>query len=103
MAKTTNLLYIGIGGHVLALDPATGEEVWRRKLQAHSFQTILRRGDRVFAGVGGELWCLDAATGEILWTNKLKGLGMGLISFSGESDIALEDWEQTQAAASVSS
>ena len=80
MAKRSNVLYIGIGGHVLALDSATGEEIWRRKLQSNTFQTILVRDGRVYAGVGGELSCLDGATGEILWTNKLKGLGMGLIS-----------------------
>ena len=101
MAKRSNVLYIGIGGHVLALDSATGEEIWRRKLQSNTFQTILVRDGRVYAGVGGELSCLDGATGEILWTNKLKGLGMGLISFSAESEIAMETSAQAQAAATI--
>lgn len=34
MAKTTNLI-IGIGGHVVAIDPATGNEVWRSELRGN--------------------------------------------------------------------
>lgn len=86
MSRTSDSLVIGIGGHAVAVDAATGEEIWRTKLKSDSNSTVHRRGNRVYAGSGGELFCLDAATGSVLWRNKLKRLGMGLVAFPGNSD-----------------
>jgi outer membrane protein assembly factor BamB len=73
-------VYIGIKGHVLALDTATGTERWRTKLKGSDFVHVVSDGDRLFAAVRGELYCLDGATGTVLWNNRLAGLGYGLAS-----------------------
>jgi outer membrane protein assembly factor BamB len=89
MGKRENCLYVGIGGHVVALDPGTGEEIWRRKLRSSTFVTVQVAGDAVLAGAAGELYCLDAMTGTIRWHNRLKGLGMGLVAFGGSSEVGV--------------
>jgi outer membrane protein assembly factor BamB len=85
MARSRNRerLYIGIGGHVVAIDAASGEEIWRTKVKGSMFVTVFMSGREVYAGANGELFCLRADTGEIVWHNKLKGLGMGVIGFAG--------------------
>jgi outer membrane protein assembly factor BamB len=88
MATGSQRLVIGIGGHVVALDPASGSEVWRTKLKRSEFVTVSPAGSVVFAGAGGELFCLDATAGQILWHNRLKGLGHGLIAFAGSDEAA---------------
>lgn len=78
-------LYVGIGDSVLALDPATGEEIWRTKLKKMStFVTVSYIHGRVFAAVSGEIFCLDPLTGEVVWHNPMKGLGLGYVTFTGE-------------------
>lgn len=102
MAKTqTGILYIGIGGHIAAIDPVTGTELWRTKLKSNSFVSLQQAGPRVFAGTAGELFCLDAATGKILWHNRLKGLGSGLIAFASDTNAAPIAVLQAQQAAAV--
>jgi outer membrane protein assembly factor BamB len=87
MTRSSDSLIVGIGGHAVAVDPATGEEIWRTRLKSDSHTTVYRRGNRVYAGSGGELFCLDAATGNVLWRNKLKRLGMGVVAFPGDSEV----------------
>ena len=94
-----SVLFIGIGGYAVAIDPATGSELWRTKLKATPFVTIQAAGSLVFAGAGGELFCLDAASGAILWRNKLKGLGTGLIAFTSGSGAVSAAGAQAQEAA----
>ena len=77
-------LYLGIGSHAVALDRATGTELWRRKLKGSGFVTVHLEGGQLFAAAGGEVWCLDPATGEPLWHNRLPRLGHGVISFGGD-------------------
>lgn len=78
-------LYIGLGGHVVAIDRATGAEIWRAKLRSSSFVTIAVEPDAIYAGANGELYCVDPATGSIRWHNRLKGLGMSVIAFGGSN------------------
>jgi outer membrane protein assembly factor BamB len=80
-------LIIGINGHIIAINAATGEELWRTKLRAASLITIHHTDGKIFAGASGELFCLDGKSGAILWHNKLKGLGHGFVSF-GVQDAA---------------
>jgi outer membrane protein assembly factor BamB len=98
-------LFIGVGGHVVAIDVATGEDLWRTKLKSNYITTVCPAGPRVFAGAGGELFCLDARTGEILWHNKLKGLGLGIVAFASSVDAAaaaaLEAQRQQSSAAAA--
>jgi outer membrane protein assembly factor BamB len=75
-----NLLFVGINGNVLAIDHASGEEVWRVKLKG-DFVNLSFEGDSLFAAAQGELYCLDPSTGHIRWNNPLKGLGWGIVTF----------------------
>ncbi len=88
MVRSKDSLIIGVGGHAVAIDPATGAERWRTKLKGADIVTVWLADARIYAGAGGVLFCLDQATGHILWQNKLKGLGLGVIAF-GASDAIL--------------
>jgi outer membrane protein assembly factor BamB len=79
----TELLYIGSNGHVAAIDPATGRQVWRTQLGGGGLfsstraqdVTVLQHEAYVFAGCAGHLFCLDARTGTERWNNGLEGMG----------------------------
>lgn len=94
--RTSTPLYIGIGGHVVAINTSSGEEIWRTGIKSSSYVTICVVGTEVYAGSGGELFCLSAASGELLWKNKLKGLGTGLIAFAG-SEMSAASMQAAQA------
>ena len=82
-------LYISIGSTVVAIDRATGDEIWRRELESSSLvtagmlSTMLVTSDAIYVGAHGELFCLSPSTGEIRWHNRLKGLGTAFIVFGG--------------------
>ena len=88
MASTKDQLFIGVGSHAVAVDPATGEELWRTRLKGNGIATVWLANNQLFAGCAGELFRLDSATGSILWHNKLKGLGLGLVAFPGTTEMA---------------
>jgi outer membrane protein assembly factor BamB len=75
-------LFIGIQGYVLALDRATGQELWRTKLKGYEFVNVVLQDGDIYATAQGELYSLDSATGEIRWHNPLKGLGRGMVSIA---------------------
>jgi outer membrane protein assembly factor BamB len=76
------LIHIGISGTVLALDRATGAEVWRQKFKGSEFVNVVLEDGALYAAARGELFCLDPATGTVRWKNALTGLGWGLISIA---------------------
>lgn len=78
----TNLVYIGIKGCVLALDRATGAQVWSTSLRGGEFVNVVLSEGELYGATKGELYCLDPATGHIRWHNPLKGLGWGLVSIA---------------------
>ncbi len=78
----TNLVYIGIKGCVLALDRATGEQIWSTALRGGEFVNVILSDNELYGATKGELYCLDPATGHIRWHNPLKGLGWGLVSIA---------------------
>lgn len=83
--RTTQPLFVGIKQHVIALDRATGGELWRVKLEgmrmrSHSFVGLHLDGPDLYATCNGEIFCLDPATGTVRWHNQLKGLGVGIVS-----------------------
>lgn len=87
------LLYVGIKTHVLAIDPSSGVEVWRTKLEGqrmrnNDFVYLTLDGERLYATSSGELYCLNRATGEVRWHNQLKGLGTGLVSIVSDGATA---------------
>lgn len=101
MAQKEQCLFIGIGGHVVAIRPSDGQEVWRQKVKSATFMTVLASGDAVYAGAGGELFCLDGTSGRIRWRNRLKGLGSGLVSFAGASQVEVVSAMAAAAAAAA--
>jgi outer membrane protein assembly factor BamB len=103
MARAGGTLFLGVGGHVVAIDAATGEEIWRTKLKSTTFTTVWSDGKRVYAGAQGELFCVDAAAGNVLWHNTLKGLGRGIVAFPGSGLEAAAAVAAAQAAAAASS
>ena len=87
MGKLANRLFIGVGGHLVAIDPATGEEMWRSKLKGSHVATVSTIDGSLYGAAGGELCRVDPATGAIIWRNRLKGLGTGVVAFPGASDV----------------
>jgi outer membrane protein assembly factor BamB len=86
MVQLADRQFVGLGGHVVAVDLPSGTDLWRTKLKGSDVVTLSIAGDRILAGAGGELFCLDSATGTILWRNRLKGLGTGILAFAGSGD-----------------
>src|SRR6266567_2047654 len=84
--KTSELVLIGIRGSVVALNRATGEEVWVTRLKGINFVNVIVEDDRVLATCYGEIYCLDALTGEVLWHNRLRGYGIGLATIATENN-----------------
>jgi len=81
MASRSNL-FIGMRGCVLAIDRATGQQVWSTPLKGGDFVNVVVDQGELYGATKGELYRLDPANGQVLWTNELKGMGRGLISFA---------------------
>lgn len=84
-----DIVYLGLKGHVVAVDKKDGATLWQTKLKGglasgDRFVTLLIEDARVYAHTCGELFCLDADTGEILWNNGLEGLGYDIGSLASE-------------------
>jgi outer membrane protein assembly factor BamB len=82
--KTSDLIFIGIKGSVVALNRGTGEQVWATHLKGADFVNVLQEGGVVLASCSGEVFCLDPFTGDALWHNPLKGFGRGLATIATE-------------------
>jgi len=89
-SRASDVVFIGVGSHAVALQVASGEELWRTKLKNSTFVTIAMEGDKLYAGASGELFCLDPSSGQILWHNKLKGLGLGVVAFAGTNHVVTQ-------------
>ena len=83
--KTAELVFVGIGRSVVALNRAAGEQVWATRLKGYDFVNVLLDGGRIFATCCGEIFCLDPLTGDVLWHNRLKGFGTGLATIATEA------------------
>jgi hypothetical protein len=82
-AISSNALFAGIRGHVVAIDKTTGAELWRTKLKGGSFVSVILEDGKVYGATQGEVFCLDPTTGSELWRNKLPKLGLGIVSLAG--------------------
>ena len=82
--KTSDLVFIGIKGSVVALNRGTGEQVWVTHLKGAGFVNVVLEHEAVLASCYGEIFCLDLLTGEGLWHNPLKGFGLGLATIATE-------------------
>ena len=97
-----NVIYLGIKGAVIALNRATGEELWRTALKGGDFVNTVLDGNQLYATTKGEIFCLDTKTGEPLWHNNLTGMGWGLISIatpSGSQVLSAQEKQMRDAAA----
>ena len=102
MARAKSALYVGLGGHIVAIDTATGEELWRTKLKRGANDaTVYQDGQYVYGAASGEVFCLDPATGDVRWNAKLKGLGTGLVAFPGSDGAVIEAARARAAAAAA--
>src|SRR5215472_1110297 len=86
--KTSDLIFIGIKGSVLALYRSTGQQAWTTRLKGMDFVNVILEDGKVLATCCGEIFCLDALEGKVLWHNPLKGYGRGLASIATESNPA---------------
>jgi outer membrane protein assembly factor BamB len=82
--KTSDLVFIGIRGSVIALNRATGEQVWTTHLKGSDFVNVVVEDGAILAACRGEIFCLDPATGDGRWHNPLKGFGIGLAAIATE-------------------
>jgi outer membrane protein assembly factor BamB len=80
--KTAQLVFVGIKGSVVALDRATGEQVWATHLKGWDFVNVVLQDGGVLASCSGEIFCLDPLTGVGMWHNPLKGFGRGLATIA---------------------
>jgi len=107
--KTSDLVFVGIKGSVVALDRATGQQVWATHLKGSDFVNLVLQDEVVFATCCGEIFCLDPLTGEGRWHNPLKGFGTGLATIAAEPNretgappVMAERIRREQAAAAAS-
>ena len=87
--KSSELVFIGIKGSVVALNRATGKQVWTARLKGSGFVNVVVQGGAVLASCYGEIFCLDPLTGNALWHNPLKGFGTELATIAGERDLGV--------------
>ncbi len=86
--KTSDLVFIGIKGSVVALYRDTGQPAWAARLKGMDFVNLVLERDKVLATACGEVFCLDALAGKVLWNNPLKGYGRGLATIATEDNPA---------------
>jgi hypothetical protein len=84
--KSSELVFVGIKGSVVALNRATGQQVWATRLKGMDFVNVVLERGRVLATACGEIFCLDALAGKVLWHNPLKGYGRGLGTIATEDN-----------------
>jgi hypothetical protein len=82
--KTSDLVFIGIKGSVIALNRFTGQQVWATCLKGADFVNVILQNEGLLASCCGEIFCLNPLTGQGLWHNPLKGFGTGLVTIAME-------------------
>jgi uncharacterized protein YaaW (UPF0174 family) len=105
--KTSDLVFIGIKGSVVALHRATGTQVWATHLKGAGFVNVVLQNEAVLATCYGEVFCLDPLTGDARWNNPLTGFGMGLATiateYGGVAPAVAEQLRRDQEASSAAS
>ena len=69
--RTAQLVFIGIKGSVVALNRATGQQVWATHLRGADFVNVVLQDGAVLASCHGEVFSLDPLTGIGMWHNPL--------------------------------
>jgi hypothetical protein len=78
--RRQSMIFLGVNGNVIALDRATGQEVWRSALKGSGFVNVVLDQGELYATTQGEVFRLDPSSGGIHWNNRLPGMGRGLIT-----------------------
>ena len=102
--KPSDLVFVGIKGSVVALNRASGQQVWATHLKGSDFVNVVFQDGAVLATCYGEIFCLDPLTGKALWHNPLKGFGTGLASIASDNATVLaakRRYDEQAAAASA--
>jgi len=88
MGDNPELLYVGVGRTVQALDRFSGRPVWQVKLPKvfrGSVQMILPHQDELYVARPGYVYCLDRFSGEVLWERGMNASGsMTLLATAGD-------------------
>jgi outer membrane protein assembly factor BamB len=84
--KTSELIFVGIKGAVVALNRATGQQVWATNLKGIDLVNVIVENGVVLAACHGEVFCLDPLTGNGIWHNPLRGFGIGLATMATEQN-----------------
>ncbi len=82
--NTSDLVFVGIKGSVVALNRISGEQVWATRLKGSDFVNVVVDDGVILATCQGEVFCLNPLTGDGLWHNPLKGFGTGLATIATE-------------------
>ena len=85
--KSSELVFVGIKGSVVALNHATGQQEWTKRLKGSDFVNVTFQNGMLLASCYGEIFSLDPLTGEELWHNPLKGFGTGLATIATEHSV----------------
>jgi outer membrane protein assembly factor BamB len=86
--NTSDLVFIGIRGSVVALHRATGRQAWVTHLKGSDFVNVALENDSLLATCYGEVFCLDPLTGDALWHNPLTGFVRGLATIATDHNPA---------------
>jgi outer membrane protein assembly factor BamB len=84
--KTSELVFVGIKGSVIALNRFSGQQEWATHLKGGEFVNVILESDVLLASCCGEIYCLNPQTGQGLWHNPLKGFGRGLATIVTEQN-----------------
>jgi hypothetical protein len=86
MSRNREILYVGTGRFVAAVDAKTGEEIWRTKLPhaMGNIVTIILKDGRLYVGHAGRAYGLNLQDGTIMWENGLAGMGLGAVLMAME-------------------
>src|SRR5262245_52780577 len=87
MASRTETIFVGIKGTVAAIDRTSGETLWSTNLKGSDFVNVTLQDGDLFAACRGRLYRLDPSTGAIQWCNELPGLGWGIVTIAGASQV----------------
>ena len=101
---TQTRLFVGIRGYVLAIDRATGKDLWATSLKGAEFVNVVLDRGELYAASKGRVYRLDPTSGDVIWENGLTGMGWGLVAIAGSEENNLsavrEKQRQDEAAAS---
>jgi outer membrane protein assembly factor BamB len=88
MASRAETIFVGLKGTVVAIDRSTGVTQWSTDLKGSDFVNVMLQNGDLFAACRGRLYRLDPDSGTIQWCNQLPGLGYGIVTIAGASQVA---------------